>query len=103
MKLMNPLQHKMRDSFKNDCFLGVLLQDKYFEPLLTSKTPTVEAQQEFLAIKTVGCTKFQIPVYFVVTFGTNSIRNVIFIAFASRFRRFRLGFRSPFSSLLMSA
>ena len=71
----------------------VVLQGKYFAPLsLIIKTPTVEKQQEFLCQIPLDEQKSQMPARFVETFGTKSIRNVVFIADASRFRLFRLGF-----------
>ena len=44
-----------------------------------------------------------ISIYLAVSFGTNSILSVVFIAAARRFKSARLGFRDPFSRRLMSA
>ena len=44
-----------------------------------------------------------ISIYLAVSFGTNSILSVVFIAAARRFKSARLGFRDPFSRRLISA
>ena len=72
---------------------------------LFGKLPLLERSRSFFSCENNGLVeqKVQMSVRFVEIFGTNSIRKVVFIAAASLFRRFRLGFRFPFSNLLMSA